>query len=73
VSEAGDDVAILISEVRHEINNSLMAILGYVELLLARDDLPQDVMAKLRSVDGEAYRIREQIARTAFIRRRDVK
>ena len=69
MSHASDDVATLISEIRHEVNNSLMAILGYVELLLARKDLPADVMAKLKNIDGEAFRIREQIARTGFIRR----
>jgi signal transduction histidine kinase len=69
VSHASDDVATLISDLRHEVNNSLMAILGYVELLLARNDLPADVVAKLKNIDGEAFRIREQIARTGFIRR----
>jgi signal transduction histidine kinase len=69
VSHASDDVAILISDIRHEVNNSLMAILGYVELLLARNDLPADVVTKLKNIDGEAFRIREQIARTGFIRR----
>ena len=69
MSHASDDVATLISEIRHEVNNSLMAILGYVELLLARTDLPADVVAKLKNIDGEAFRIREQIARTGFIRR----
>ncbi len=69
MSHASDDVAILISDIRHEVNNSLMAILGYVELLLARNDLPADVVAKLKNIDGEAFRIREQISRTGFIRR----
>ena len=69
MSHASDDVAILISEIRHEVNNSLMAILGYVELLLARNDLPADVVVKLKNLDTEAFKIREQIARTGFIRR----
>jgi signal transduction histidine kinase len=69
VSHASDDVALLISDMRHDVNNSLMAILGYVELLLMRDDLPADVVTKLKNLDGEAHRIREQISRTNFIRR----
>lgn len=66
---APDELATLISDVRHDTNNSLMAILGYVELLLSRTDLPEPVVAKLKNIEGEAYKIRDQIARTAFIRR----
>ena len=69
MSGVSDDVATLISDVRHEVNNSLMAVIGYLELVLLRDDLPADVVAKLKNVDTEAHRIREQIARTSFIRR----
>jgi hypothetical protein len=69
MSSLPDDVATLISEVRHDTNNSLMAIFGYVELLLARDGLPDDVVAKLKSIEAEAYKIRDHIARTSFIRR----
>ena len=69
VSGDSDDVAKLISDIRHEVNTSLMAIIGYLELVLLRDDLPADVVAKLKNVDAEAHRIREQIARTGFIHR----
>ena len=69
MSDVSDDVAKLISEVRHEVNNSLMAILGYLELVLLRDDLPADVVAKLKNVEAEAHRIRDQVSRTGFIRR----
>ena len=64
-----DEVALLISDLRHEVNNSLMAIIGYVELLLGRGDLPKDVVAKLQHVDAEANKIRTQIERTTFIKR----
>lgn len=69
MSGISNEVAVLISDVRHDTNNSLMAILGYLEILLAHDDLPDDVMVKLRNVETEAYKIRDHIARTAFIRR----
>jgi signal transduction histidine kinase len=69
MSGVSDDVATLISEVRHDTNNALMAIFGYVELLLARDDVPEGVAQKLRNIEAEAYRIRDHIARTSFIRR----
>jgi hypothetical protein len=64
-----DDVAKLISEVRHDTNNSLMAIFGYVELLLGREDVSPLIATRLRSIETEAYKIRDHIARTSFIRR----
>lgn len=72
MSSGSDDIAMLISDVRHDTNNSLMAILGYLELLLGRDDLPEAAVAKLKGIEAEAYRIRDHIARTASIRRPDV-
>ena len=64
-----DDMATLIADVRHDTNNSLMAILGYLELLLGRDDIPEAVVSKLKNIETEAYKIRDHISRTAFIRR----
>ena len=69
MNDAPDELAGLIADVRHDTNNSLMAILGYVELLLSRTDLPEPAMAKLKLLETEAYKIRDHIARTAFIRR----
>ena len=69
MSGGSDEMATLIADVRHDTNNSLMAILGYVEILLGRDDLPQAVVSKLKSIEAEAYKIRDHIARTSFIRR----
>ena len=34
---ASDELATLIADVRHDSNNSLMAILSYLEILLGRD------------------------------------
>ena len=63
-------MAVLISDVRHATNNSLMAILGYLEILLAREgELTADARAKLKNIEEEAYKIRDLIARTSFIRR----
>ena len=69
MSEVPDDVATVVADVRHEINNALMAILGYLEIVLGRTDLPADVLAKLRNVETEAFRIRDEVARTGFIRK----
>jgi signal transduction histidine kinase len=68
VSGISDDLATLISEVRHDTNNSLMTIFGYVELLLGRDDLPEAVVSKLKHVESEAHKIRDYIERTSIIR-----
>jgi len=69
MSALPDDVVTLISEVRHDTNNSLMAIFGYLELALARDDVSEGIARKLKSIEAEAYKIRDHIARTSFIRR----
>ena len=66
---ASDELATLIADVRHDSNNALMAILGYLEILLGRDDLPEAVVSKLKSIEAEAYKIRDHVARTSFIRR----
>ena len=69
MSGGSDEMATLIADVRHDTNNSLMAILGYLEILLGRDDLPEAVVSKLKNIEAEAYKIRDHIARTSFIRR----
>ena len=69
MSGVSDEMATLIADVRHDTNNSLMAILGYLELLLGRDDLPDAAVSKLKAIETEAYKIRDHIARTAFIKR----
>ncbi len=69
MDDASNELAALISDVRHDTNNSLMAIMGYVELLLSRDDLPEAAVSKLKAIETEAFKIRDHLARTAFIRR----
>jgi signal transduction histidine kinase len=68
MSSLPDDVTTLISEVRHDTNNSLMAIFGYVELLLGSGGLSDDVVRKLKLIETEAEKIRDHIARMSFIR-----
>jgi signal transduction histidine kinase len=67
MSSASDDLATLICDVRHDTNNSLQVIIGALELLLGRQDLPEAVVSKLKLVEIEAVKIRECIARTSFI------
>lgn len=69
MSGVPDDLAILIADVRHDINNSLMAVFGYLELLIGHEELTPPVRTKLKNIEVEAYKIRDHIARTAFIRK----
>jgi signal transduction histidine kinase len=64
-----DELAVLISDVRHDANNALMAIFGYLELLLLRRDLPADAVAKLRLMEVETRKIRDHMARLPAVRR----
>ncbi len=46
--------------VNHEVNNPLTAILGNVQLLLLkRDDLDEDLVAKLKTIETSALKIKE--------------
>ncbi len=51
----------LVAGVAHEINNPLCTILGYSQLLLARDVTPE-VRARLERVQGEADRIAKMVS-----------
>jgi signal transduction histidine kinase len=52
----------IVSMVRHEINNSLMGLLGQVELLLERADLSEAARKKVGQVQIEAEKIRRRVA-----------
>ena len=54
-----------LDDVRHEINNALMGIIGQVEILEMRGDLPEDAAARLRSILEEADRIRDAVKKIA--------
>jgi hypothetical protein len=49
------------STIKHDLNNALMALVGHVELLLLRRDLPADAVEKIRVVMEHAGRLREMI------------
>ena len=68
MSDGSDELATLISDVRHDTNNALMAILGYLELLLGQDDLPAAAISKLRNIQAETHKLCDCIARTASVR-----
>ena len=57
------------SHVRHEINNPLMGVLGYAELLESRADLPDEARERIRAMREEAEKIRDHVRDLGAIRR----
>jgi signal transduction histidine kinase len=51
-----------LSTIRHDLNNALMALIGHVELLALRRDLPDDALEKIRTVMEHAARLRGKIS-----------
>lgn len=56
-----DEVAELISRVRHEINNPLTGVLGQAQLLL-REDLSEKARKRAETIEELAIRIRDIVA-----------
>ncbi len=56
-----DDVADLITRVRHEINNPLTGVLGQAQLLL-REDLNERARKRAETIEQLAVRIRDVVA-----------
>jgi two-component system NtrC family sensor kinase len=56
-----DDVAELITRVRHEINNPLTGVLGQAQLLL-REDLNERARKRAETIEELAIRIRDIVA-----------
>jgi signal transduction histidine kinase len=64
-----DRFLLIASHVRHEINNPLMGVLGYAELLEDRSDLPDEVHRRIRTMREEADKIRDLVRELGAIRR----
>lgn len=56
-----NEVADLITRVRHEINNPLTGVLGQAQLLL-REDLPDRARKRAETIEALAIRIRDIVA-----------
>jgi len=63
-----DEVADLITRVRHEINNPLTGVLGQAQLLL-REDLSDRARKRAETIEELAARIRDIVAQLRQIQR----
>ena len=55
------EIADLVANVRHDINNPLTGVMGQAQLLL-RMDLPPDIRQRIESIEQLAIRIRDTTA-----------
>src|SRR5712691_7982360 len=63
-----DDVARLVSRVRHEINNPLTGVLGQAQLLL-REDLNERARKRAETIEELAIRMRDIVAQLRQVQR----
>jgi signal transduction histidine kinase len=63
-----DDIAELISRVRHEINNPLTGVLGQAQLLL-REDLSEKARKRAQAIEQLAIRLRDVAAELRQVQR----
>jgi signal transduction histidine kinase len=63
-----DEVADLITRVRHEINNPLTGVLGQAQLLL-REELNERARKRAETIEGLAIRIRDIVAQLRQIQK----
>lgn len=63
-----DEVADLITRVRHEINNPLTGVLGQAQLLL-REELPERARKRAVTIEELAIRIRDVVAQLRSVQK----
>lgn len=57
------DILAVVRTVRHDVNNSLMGLMGHAELLRNYGDLSSKSLAKIEAMSEEIDRVRERMAR----------
>lgn len=68
-ARALDDTLRVVSDVRHEINNALMGLIGHMEILAAQPDLPSAIRRRVETIAGEVERIRVCAGNLSAIRK----
>ena len=63
-----DEVAELITRVRHEMNNPLTGVLGQAQLLL-REDLTESARKRAQTIEELAMRLRDIVAQLRQVQR----
>lgn len=64
-------VALVLPNVAHEVNNALQVVCGLVEMIVARPDLPPDVIGKLGRIGAQAGRASALMRELVAFSRRD--
>lgn len=59
----------LAAGIAHELNEPLLSIIGFTQLLLGRQDLPEDIKADLEKVSGAALHAREVVKKVLIFAR----
>jgi PAS domain-containing protein len=68
--ESAYDLALeRVAQSRHGINNSLMGIIGYLELLASQAGVPEAIRKRVEILLTEAGKIRDRVAELALVRR----
>lgn len=62
------EIADLVANVRHEINNPLTGVLGQAQLLL-REELSESARRRVETIERLATRIRDTVARLREVQR----
>ena len=70
VESSYDRALKLVSHARHEINNSLMGILGHLEILLSQAGVPDSIRKRAEILLEESERIRDCVAELDSVRKR---
>jgi signal transduction histidine kinase len=67
MSNDRDEIVAELAEVRHDLNNLLMGLVGHVELMRGTSDLSKDAHRRLGIISDHLDRVREKVAALARI------
>jgi signal transduction histidine kinase len=67
MSDDRDEIIAALAEVRHDLNNLLMGLVGHVELMRGTSGLSKDAHRRLGIISDHLDRVREKVAVLAQI------